>query len=56
MVTYYIYKIYEPFKQALQTHGALKANITTIAIVISRTGTFNVKKLAEIAHLISLKE
>jgi hypothetical protein len=51
-----IYTIYEPLKQALQTHGTLKAYIKIIPIVISRTGTFNVKTLAEIAQLISFDE
>jgi hypothetical protein len=52
----HIYTIYEPLKQALQTHGTLQAEIKIIPIVISRTGTFNVKTLAEIAQLISLDE
>ena len=52
----HIYNIYEPFKQALQIHGTLKAEIKIIPIVISRTGIFNVKALAEIAQLISFKE
>jgi hypothetical protein len=52
----HIYDIYEPLRQALQTHGTLKADIKIIPIVISRTGTFNVKTLAEIAQLISLDE
>jgi hypothetical protein len=41
--------IYEPLKQALQTYGTLKADVKIIPIVISRTCTFNVKTLAEIA-------
>jgi hypothetical protein len=52
----HIYTIYEPLKQALQTHSTLRADIKIIPIVISRTGTFNVKTLAEIAQLISLDE
>ena len=52
----HVYIIYEPLKQALQTHSALKAGITTIPIVISRTGTFNVKTLAEIAQFVFFKE
>jgi len=32
-----IHNIYEPLKQALQHHGTLKADITIIPIVISRT-------------------
>ena len=51
-----MYNICEPRKQALQTHGTIKAEINIIPIVISRTVTFNVKTLAEIAQLISLKE
>ena len=45
----HIYNIYEPLKQALQIHGTLKADIKIIPIVISRTGTFNFRTLAEIA-------
>jgi hypothetical protein len=43
-------------KQALQTHGTLQADIKIIPIVISRTGTFNSKTLAEIAQLVSFDE
>jgi hypothetical protein len=52
----HIYNIYEPLKQALQTHGTLKAEIKIIPIVISRTGTFNVRTLAEIAQVVSFRE
>jgi len=52
----HIHTIYEPLKQALQHHGTLKADIKIISIVISRTITFNVKTLAEIAQLVSFKE
>jgi hypothetical protein len=52
----HIHTIYEPLKQALQTYGTLKADIKIIPIVISRTGTFHVKTLAEIAQLISFEE
>jgi hypothetical protein len=52
----HIHAIYKPLKQALQTHGTLKTNIKIIPIVISRTGTFHVKTLAEIAQLVSPKE
>jgi hypothetical protein len=52
----HIYDIYEPLRQALQTHGTLKADIKIIPIVISRTGTFHVKTLAEIAQLVSFAE
>ena len=52
----HIYDIYEPLRVALQTHGTLKAEAKIIPIVISRTGTFHVKTLAEIAQLVSFKE
>jgi hypothetical protein len=52
----HIYNIYEPLKQAIQTYGTLKANIKIIPIVISRTGTFHVKTLAEISQLVSFRE
>jgi hypothetical protein len=52
----HIYDIYEPLRIAFQTHGILKADVKIIPIVISRTGTFHVKTLAEIAHLVSFKE
>jgi hypothetical protein len=52
----HIYDIYEPLRQALQTYGTLKADAKIIPIVISRTGTFHVKALAEIAQLVSFKE
>jgi hypothetical protein len=52
----HIYTIYEPLQQALQTHGALKADITIISIVVSRTGKFNGKTLAEIAHMVYFNE
>ncbi len=52
----HIYNIYEPLKQALQTYGTLKSNIKIIPIVISWTGTFHVKTLAEISQLVSFTE
>ena len=52
----HIYGIYEPLRLALQTHGTLKVEVKIIPIVISRTNTFHVKTLAEIAQLVSLKE
>jgi ADP-glucose pyrophosphorylase len=55
-IIYHIHTIYEPLKQALQTHGTLKADIKIIPIVIRRTRTFNVKTLAENAQLVSFKE
>ncbi len=52
----HIYEIYEPLRQALQTHGTLKAEIKIIPVVISRTGTFHIKTLAKIAQLVSFTE
>jgi hypothetical protein len=52
----HIYNIYEPLKQALQTHGTLQAEIIIIPIVICKTGTLNVRTLAEIAQLVSFRE
>ena len=52
----HIYAIYEPLRLALQTYGTLKAKGQIIPIVISRTCTFHVKTLAEIAELVSFKE
>jgi hypothetical protein len=51
-----IYEIYKPLRQALQTHGTLKADVKIIPIVISRTCTFHVKTLAEISQLVSFAE
>ena len=52
----YIYEIYEPLRQALETHGTLNADVKIIPIVISRTGTFHVKTLAEISPLVFFAE
>jgi hypothetical protein len=52
----HIYDIYEPLRLALQTHGTLKTDVKILPNIISRTGTFNVKTLAEIAQLIYFKE
>ena len=52
----HIYDIYEPVRLALLTHVTLKADTEIIPIVISRTGTFHVKALAEIAQLVSFTE
>jgi hypothetical protein len=52
----HIYDIYEPLRQALQTYGTLKADVKIIPIVISRTGTFHVKTLAEISQLVAFTE
>ena len=51
----HIYTIYGPRKQALQTHGTLKVDITRILMVISITETVSVKILAVIAQLVSFK-
>ena len=52
----HIYDIYESLRLALQTHGTLKAEVKIIPIVISRTGTFHVKTLAEIAQFVSFSK
>ena len=52
----HIYDIYDPLRVALQTYGTLKAEVKIIPIVISRTCTFHVKTLAEIAHFVTFKE
>jgi hypothetical protein len=52
----HIHTIYEPLKNALQTYGTIQADIKIIPIVISRTCTFNVKTLAEIAELVTFHE
>jgi hypothetical protein len=52
----HIHNMYEPLKQALQTHGIIKTDIKIIPIVISKIGTFNAKTLAEIAPLVSFDE
>ena len=52
----HIYTIYDPLKQAILDHGYWNEPIVIIPIVISRTGSFHVKTLAEIAQLISLDE
>jgi hypothetical protein len=49
----HIYNIYEPLKLALQTHGTIRDDIIIVLIVTSRTRSFNVKTLAEIAQLVS---
>ena len=52
----HIYDIYEPLRLALQTYGTLKEEFKTFHVVISRTGTFHVKTLAEIAQIVSFQE
>ena len=52
----HIYTTYEPLKKAIQDHGHWHDPVVIIPIVISRTGTFHIKTLAEIAQLISPDE
>jgi hypothetical protein len=52
----HICDIYEPLRLALQNHNTLTTDVKIIPIVISRIGTFNIKTLAEIAHLLSFEE
>ncbi len=52
----HICDIYDPLRLALQNYGTLKADVKIIPIVISQTGTFHVKTLAEIAQLVSFRE
>ena len=47
---------YAPLVQAIKDHGAWDGEIEIIPIVISRTGSFHVQTLAEIAQLISPME
>ena len=47
---------YAPLRQAILDHGFWRGEIVIIPIVISRTGSFHVKTLAEIAQLISPQE
>ena len=55
-----IYNIYEPLRQAILTCSShplrWKAEVQIIPIVISRTGSFHVQTLAEIAKLVSFTE
>jgi hypothetical protein len=57
-ITDHIHALYEPLRQQLLMHaiGMYKADIQVIPIVISRTGSFHVKTLAEIAKLVSFQE
>ena len=52
----HVYGIYETLRIALKTHGTLQTDVKIIPIVISRTGTFHVKTLAEIAQFVFCKE
>jgi hypothetical protein len=52
----HIYDIYEPLRLALQTYIPLKTDLKIIPVVISRTATFHVKTLAEIAQLVLFQE
>ena len=56
MIIDHVYDICEPLRLALQIHGTLKADVKIIPIVISRSGTFHINTLAEIAQLVSFKE
>ena len=47
---------YTPLSQAIRTHGQWEGEIDIIPIVISRTGSFHVRTLSEIAQLISPQE
>ena len=51
-----IHSIYEPLKQAIMRHNRKKTQVQIIHIVISRTGNFHTRTLAEIAQLVSFKE
>jgi hypothetical protein len=52
-----IHNIYEPLKQAIMRHNRKKRlQVQIIPIVISRTGNFHTKTLAEIAQLVSFQE
>jgi hypothetical protein len=52
-----IHNIYEPLKQAIMRHNRKKKlQVQIIPIVISRTGNFHTKTLAEIAQLVSFQE
>ena len=47
---------YRPLQDAIRAHGSWQHPVEIIPIVISRTGSFNVRTLAEIAQLISPQE
>lgn len=51
-----IHEKYRPLQDAIRAHGSWQHPVEIIPIVISRTGSFNVKTLAEIAQLISPQE
>ena len=55
-ITARIPDLYSPLKRAIRIHGEWTDDIDIIPIVISRTGSFNVKTLAEIAQLVSFEE
>jgi hypothetical protein len=52
----HVYTVYKALKQALKTHGTLWADIKIIPIFIQRTRTLNVKTVARITQLVSVKE
>ena len=51
-----ITETYSPLLQAIREYGYWRDAIEIIPIVISRTGSFHVKTLAEIAQLVSFEE
>ena len=52
-----IHNIYEPLKQAIMRHNRKnRLQVQIIPIVISRTGNFHTKTMAEIAQLVSFQE
>ena len=51
-----IRRIYTPLRQAIWDHGHWKGDIDIIPIVISGTGSFHIKTLAELAQLVSFTE
>jgi hypothetical protein len=52
-----IHNIYEPLKTAIMRHNKRKRiQVQIIPIVISRTGNFHTKTMAEIAQLVSFQE
>jgi hypothetical protein len=52
-----IHNIYEPLKQAIMRHNRKKRiQVQIIPVVISRTGNFHTKTMAEIAQLVSFQE
>jgi hypothetical protein len=52
----HIHTIYAPLKEAIQLHNNGRLQVEVIPIVISRTGNFHTRTLAEIFQLVSFKE